>query len=306
MISVVIPTLDGERDLARCLAAVERQVGVGEVEIVVVDSESTDSTVAVARTSGAHVVPLRRSAFGHGFARNLGAGRASGEILVFTSQDAEASDEHWLARLVAPLEDPGVAGTCGRQLPRPDARIAERHFLSFLYGPEERRLVGGATLGVAGVTFSNVASAMRRDVWSRYPFSEDVVMSEDQEWAVRVLAAGLALVYVPGATVWHSHEYTLVSAFRRFFDSGASAARSYLAAGPPAAAELRAARRAYLRSELAYLHRNGALRKLPEVAVYELTKLAGLELGRREHRLPRRLKRHLSATPSFWRERPRT
>lgn len=304
MISVVVPTLDGERELARCLAGVRRQVGVADVEIVVVDSESSDSTVLVARGFGARVVPILRSEFGHGFARNLGADQAAGDVLVFTSQDAEAADEHWLARLVEPLDDPLVVGTSGRQLPRPDAALAERYFLGFLYGPEPRRVGGGTRLAVGAMTFSNVNAAVRRDVWRRFPFAEDIVMSEDQEWAARVLEAGFSLVYVPEAVVRHSHDYSLVSAFRRFFDSGASAARSYLAAGPAAAADLRTARLAYLRGELAFLRRNSALGKLPAVAVYELVKLAGLELGRREQRLPSRLKRRLSATPSFWRDPP--
>src|SRR3712207_7563334 len=60
-------------------------------------------------------------------------------------------------------------------------------------------------------------------------FRSDIIMSEDQEWALRVLLAGHALVYEPRAVVRHSHPYTIRQAFRRFFDSGASADRAYLA-----------------------------------------------------------------------------
>ena len=54
-------------------------------------------------------------------------------------------------------------------------------------------------------------------------------MSEDQEWSRRVLRAGYELVYEPEAAVHHSHRYSIADAFRRFFDSGVSAERSYAA-----------------------------------------------------------------------------
>ena len=129
----------------------------------------------------------------------------------------------WLSALVTPLRrDSGLAGVYGRQLPHADARPAERYFLDFLYGsePREQSADGPAELSMETTLFSNVNSAMPRGLWERFPFAEDIVMSEDQEWSVRVLLAGLRLRYVPEARVRHSHIYTLRSAFRRFFDSG--------------------------------------------------------------------------------------
>ena len=54
-------------------------------------------------------------------------------------------------------------------------------------------------------------------------------MSEDQEWSARALLDGWSILYEPRAAVRHSHVYTVRSAFRRFFDSGVSAERTYLA-----------------------------------------------------------------------------
>ncbi len=123
-----------------------------------------------------------------------------------------------------------VAGAYGRQLPHADARPPERFFLDFLYGPEPRvqRLEPGDELTFEATLFSNVNAAMHRGRLERYPFRDDLTMSEDQEWSRRVLRAGYSLVYEPLAAVRHSHAYTIASAFRRFFDSGVSAEHAYV------------------------------------------------------------------------------
>jgi rhamnosyltransferase len=301
VISVVIPTKDGGADLARCLDAIARQQVASEVEVVVVDSASTDGSALRARRLGARVHEISADEFHHGRTRNLGAGLARGEILVFTSQDAVAADERWLARLTSPLADPEVAGVYGRQLPHADASPPERYFLDFLYGPEPRvqRLAGGDDPTFEATLFSNVNSAMRRHMWAEYPFDERIIMSEDQEWSRRVLRAGYGLVYEPAAAVHHSHAYSLASAFRRFFDSGVSAERSYVD-GSQSGTALRRAGVRYAQGELSWLWTTGQRRWIPYTAVYELAKFAGLQLGRRHALLPVRLKAHLSASRTYW------
>ena len=134
--------------------------------------------------------------------------------------------------------------------------------------------------------FSNVNAAIRRDVFDRFRFADDIIMSEDQEWSRRVLLAGFALRYVPDAAVRHSHPYTVRDAFRRFFDSGVSAERAYLAGGAPAQDVVRREAVRYAREEVAWLWRSGHRRWLPYAAVYEGAKFAGLQLGARHRRLP--------------------
>lgn len=303
MISVVIPVKDGGAGLERCLAAIEAQEVDDEVEIVIVDSDSRDGSPAVARAYGALVHEIAASEFGHGRTRNLGASLAHGETLVFTSQDAVAASRSWLRTLVAPLEDPAVAGVYGRQLPHDDATPPERYFLDFLYGPRSRvqRLDDVDALTFAHTLFSNVNSAMRRETWEAHRFRDELIMSEDQEWSRRVLVGGLSIVYVADAAVRHSHAYTLAGAFRRFFDSGVSADRAYVA-GAASRAALRGALRRYAVGEVTWLWQTGRRRWLPYTAAYELAKLAGLQLGLRHRRLPASLKQRLTGNPDFWTE----
>ena len=302
MISVVIPVKNGGADLMRCLDAIARQKVDDEIEVVIVDSGSKDGSVDVARSHGARVHEIPSSEFGHGRTRNLGAGLARGETLVFTSQDAYAADETWLACLVRPLAaDERVVGVYGRQLPHDDAAPPERYFLDFLYGPEPRvqRLDTDAEPDFEKTLFSNVNSAIRRAVWLEFPFAQDLIMSEDQEWSRRVLLAGYELVYQPDAAVHHSHTYTVTDAFRRFFDSGVSAERSY-APRPASAGALRRAGARYAQGEVAWLWQSGQRRWIPYAAAYELAKFTGLQLGRRHKRLPVSLKRRFSALPGYW------
>jgi hypothetical protein len=99
--------------------------------------------------------------------------------------------------------------------------------------------------------------------------------------------------------VHHSHRYSVAAAFRRFFDSGVSAERSYAAASNGSGALRRAGAR-YAKGELAWLWETGQRRWIPYAAVYELAKFAGLQLGRRHRRLPRSLKRRFSALSAYW------
>ena len=301
MISVVIPVKDGGADLVRCMDAIGRQVVEREVEVVIVDSGSRDGSAELARSRGARVHEIPASEFGHGRTRNLGAELAQGDILVFTSQDAFATDEAWLATLVRSLSvTERVAGAYGRQLPHDDATPPERYFLDFLYGPEARiQRLEGDEPDFEQTLFSNVNSAIPREVWREFPFADDLIMSEDQEWSRRVLRAGYELVYEPTAAVHHSHRYSIAAAFRRFFDSGVSAGRSY-ASDASGSGSLRRAGARYARGEVEWLWETDQRRWIPYAAAYELTKFTGMQLGRRHRRLPLSLKRRFSALSAYW------
>ena len=283
MISVLIPVKDGGSDLVRCLQAIAAQKVDDQIEVVVVDSGSSDGSAERARELGATVHEIPANEFVHGATRNLAARLSGGDVLVFTTQDAVPATDHWLARLVAALEGDGVVGAYGRQLPHEDATPPEQFFLDFMYGvsPRTQRLGDIEELSFEQTLFSNVNSAIPRSVWEANPFRDDVTMSEDQEWSRRMLLAGHTIVYEPEAAVRHSHTYTLRGAFRRFYDSGASAGRSYVA-GEESRAALRRAFRRYAVGEVRWLWRTGRKRWIPYAAVYELAKLAGLQLGLRK------------------------
>jgi rhamnosyltransferase len=281
MISVVIPVKNGGQDLRRCLEGISAQQVDDDVEVVVVDSGSTDGSDAVAEAGGARVHRIPPEEFNHGGTRNLGASLARGDVLVFTSQDAFAADEAWLATLTAPLADDRVGGAYGRQVAHEGAKPPEEFFLDYLYGARDRvqRAGSEAELSMETTLFSNVNSAMRREVFERFPFVDDINMSEDQEWSRRVLLAGYAIAYEPSAVVRHSHDYTLGDAFRRFYESGFSARRAYAPGGGSLLVVARTGLH-YLGEEVRWLRARRLLaRWLPFALLYEAVKAAGLVAG---------------------------
>jgi rhamnosyltransferase len=303
MISIVIPVRNEAQNLGRCLDGIRSQAIAEEVEIVVVDSGSTDGSVEIARSWGARVHEIPPHEFNHGGSRNLGASLSRGELLAFITGDAYPVDDRWLERLTRSLrEEPDVAGVYGAQLPHAGARPPECYFLNFLYGTSPRRqhARGHEELSMDTTLFSNVNAAMHRHIWERFPFAGDIVMSEDQEWSRRVLLAGYTIAYEPDAAVRHSHNYTLVGAFRRFFDSGASSERAYMTRDKHSARVLRASAIRYARGELAWLWRTGQARWIPYATLYESAKMLGLLLGTKHHRLPLRVKRQMSGLPGHW------
>jgi rhamnosyltransferase len=248
-------------------------------EVVIVDSSSPADDVARMCSYPVRFQQITSAEFGHGRTRNLLASLAKGEVLLFLSQDAEPASELWMRRLLQPLRDARVAGAYARQIPRSTADPLMRFFLERTYGPRPawRRLSGSANVSIDDIFFSNVSSAIRRDVWQLHPFRDDVVMSEDQYWAFDVLSAGFDVAYVPEAQVYHSHNYSLPILFRRNWQSGASLRG--LIADTPAAIAGRGV--SYILDQARFLVLDGRAHWLPYMLVYEATKAAGFSMGMR-------------------------
>jgi glycosyltransferase involved in cell wall biosynthesis len=279
-----------------------------DYEVLVVDSGSTDDSVAIAKAHGALVHRIPAEEFHHGTTRNLAASLARGEIIVWTTQDAYPADQHWLDLLTAPLRrgDASIAGVYGRQIAHHDARPPERYFLDFLYGPNPRTQSAASAVDLTMETtlFSNANSAMPRALFEQFPFADDILIAEDQDWSRRVLLDGYVLVYEPRAAVRHSHPYTLFTGFKRFFESGVAGDRTFLAGGEEAHGALRRKAIDYARGEIGWLVRSGHARWIPYTCVYELAKFAGLQLGVRHEHLPMWLKRRWTSYPSWFTGEP--
>jgi rhamnosyltransferase len=277
--SVLIPTHNPGVAIRGVLESVFAQAAPFEFEVIIVDSSSRDTDVAVMRSFPVHFHQIGKDEFGHGRTRNLLAHLAQGDLLYYVSQDAEPANREWMRELAEPLTDSAAAGSYARQIPRPNADPLIRFFLASTYGacPVRRTQVHGETVRIDEIFFSNVSSAIRRDVWLRYPFREDVIMSEDQYWAYDVLRAGYEVVYQPSAVVRHSHNYSLRSLLQRNLQSGASL-RGLIADSRGAIARRGLA---YARGEAAYLTRSGRAHWLPYMLVYELTKALGFSIGLR-------------------------
>jgi rhamnosyltransferase len=213
LIGVVIRTLNESEFIGRCLETLASQLGDFDLDVVVVDSGSEDSTVDIARSHGARIIELPPAEFDYSKALNTGIEAASGDFVVNLSAHAIPLDEQWLESMMAPFVDPRVAGVAGRQVPWPGASWEEVHRLEFQFGSVRRVY---SSVNADEMVFSNSASCIRRSVWVDAPFALPAV--EDMDWARRVIAAGWKIVYEPKAAVHHSHHEGVRAKARRLID----------------------------------------------------------------------------------------
>lgn len=212
-VGVVIRTLDESELIGRCLETLQGQRGGFDLDVLVVDSGSTDDTVAIAKLHGARIFELSPGDFDYSKALNVGIEEVRGELVASISAHAIPVDDGWLERATAPFADARVAGVSTRQVPWPDAPWQEVKRLTQAFGRTPLTFTGGAR---DEILFSNAASVIRRSVWEEHPFTLPAV--EDLEWAQRVVAAGWSIVYEPGTAVFHSHSESPRAQARRMID----------------------------------------------------------------------------------------
>jgi rhamnosyltransferase len=226
-ISVVVPSCNGAATLPPLLDALDVQRRRSGIEVLAVDSGSTDGTRELLRRRADTLIDIEPAAFDHGMTRNLAVSAASGELVVLIVQDAVPADDGWLDALAAPFDrDERLAGAFARQVARPDASPVTRHYhgrwagasavarvTTIGGGPGEFRQLSPMARFERCI-FDNVCSCIRKSVWQQHPFRATPI-AEDVIWAKEVLLAGFSLAYVPDATVVHSHERSAVYELRR-------------------------------------------------------------------------------------------
>ena len=212
-VGVVIRTLNESELIATCLENLARQQPGFDLDVLVVDSGSTDSTVELARAGGARIVEIAPADFDYSKALNVGLEQLDAELVVLLSAHAIPTDERWLERMTAPFSDPRVAGVSSRQIPWPGAPWWETERLRRAFGDATRHYEAGA---VDEIVFSNAASCIRLSTWWAEPFT--LPAAEDLEWAERVVAAGWKVVYEAEAEVYHSHDEGPREQARRMID----------------------------------------------------------------------------------------
>jgi glycosyltransferase involved in cell wall biosynthesis len=294
---VIVPVRDGERHLARVLAGVRAQ---GDAELIVIDSGSVDRSREIARAADADLIEVPPGEFGHGRTRNLGAGRSSGDLICFLTQDAIPL-EGWLDAYREAFSLEGRVGAAfGPHLPHPDTSPMVARGLVEFFGalsPDGRPVIQRG--GNPGDHFlSNVNACYARACWEEIRF-RDIEYAEDQAFGKEMLSAGWLKVFHPGAAVLHAHDYGPIDFMRRHFDEfrGLRDALGHTVPIEP----LRAARMvgAQIRGDSAWMRQRGWSRRrrawwLVRSALHHAGGAVAAILGSRAERLPEPLQRGLS------------
>lgn len=298
--TVAVPVLNGARYLDEVLGAVAAQRIDRELEILMIDSGSSDGSVEIAERHGATVHTIRKEEFSHGGTRNRLMELSGGEHVAFLTQDSLPAGPEWLAALLGgfALGD-DVALVCGPYLPRPDASpMVRRELLEYFAGFGGLRVDRGpATLGPV-TYFSSANGAVARWAWERVPF-RPLPYAEDQQLARDMLAGGLAKAYVPEAAVIHSHDHPPLRALRRYFDDFRALAEVHGHREPMTPRYMAARMRGDVAADRAFMRRAGLRGTALDAATlrsvaHHGARAVGRSLGSNADRLPAWLRRELS------------
>ncbi|MBX3047194.1 MAG: glycosyltransferase family 2 protein [Anaerolineales bacterium] len=206
-ISIIIRALNEEKHLGRLLTAIQSQ-SLADPEVILVDSGSTDRTLAIARRHKVKIVNIKPQDFTFGRSLNLGIRKASGEVMVLASAHVFPEHDDWLKNLIAPFADPQVAMAYGKQRGTDESQFSEgQHFRKWF--PELSNLE--QPHGFA----NNANSAVRKSVWKTMPFDEELTGLEDLAWASAAHAEGYKIAYVAEAGVYHVHAETAAQIMNR-------------------------------------------------------------------------------------------
>jgi exopolysaccharide biosynthesis polyprenyl glycosylphosphotransferase len=218
LVSVVVPVLNGERVLGKCLEALTHQdwcpdpASSAGLEIIVIDDGSTDGTKQVAKSYP--VTYIYQEHLGPAAARNLGTQHASGDILLFTDADCVPS-LNWVSQMVRPmLDDPEVVGVKGRYETKQRALVPRMIQLEF----EERYRKLESHHQIDFV--DSYSAALKKSVFQSVGgFDQEFPQAnnEDVDLSFRIAATGGKMVFNPDAIVNHTHPTRMLGYFRLKF-----------------------------------------------------------------------------------------
>jgi glycosyltransferase involved in cell wall biosynthesis len=206
--SVVIRAYNEESHIGRLLLGILHQ-SVRRVEVILVDSGSTDATLAIASRYPVRVLHIEPAEFSFGRSLNIGCAAARGEFIVIASAHVYPVYADWLAQLLEPFRDRRVATVYGKQRGDATTRFSE-HRVFRQWFPE-------ISVPSQDSPFCNNANAaIRRSLWRRRPYNEEVPALEDVEWASWARGEGWLVSYRAEAEVVHVHQESPSAVFNRY------------------------------------------------------------------------------------------
>jgi len=220
IVSVIIPTKNGEKTIEHCLSALTSQTIADQTEIIIIDSGSTDKTLEIARRFPVRIHKIPPQEFSHSGTRNLGVKLARGQFVAMTVQDAYAATDDCLERAIKHFDNPGVMAVAGRQLvpvskdtnPLQWHRPVSNPSVKYVNFSKRQfaRLNSEDLWKIARL--DDVCAVYRKSALEQLPFP-DVEFGEDILWAIEALRRGWTIVFDEFVTVYHYHHYTDRSRF---------------------------------------------------------------------------------------------
>lgn len=299
---IAIPTYNGGSVWKEAVTEIKKNV-TSNVFIHIIDSSSNDDTVLIAKEAGFNIVTIGGHEFNHGGTRNLAVSNFSKEfdVVIFLTQDA-IPEAGFIEKIISVFEDPTVACAYGRQLPHHNANPLAIHARSYNYSTES--YVCGKDdvkrMGLKSVFMSNSFSAYRLSAFEEIGgFPSNTILCEDMFFAGKAILSGYKVAYVADAKVRHSHNYSAMEEYKRYFDIGV-----FHECEPWIRENFGGASgegKKFILSELMFLIKKHP-HWIPIAFFNNFMKILGYKMGQRYKLIPRNMIYKFSMHRKFWRE----
>jgi rhamnosyltransferase len=207
--SIVIRAYNEEKYIGRLLFGLKEQTLNEGIEIILVDSGSTDLTVSIAKSMGVRVVSIPSCEFTFGRSLNRGCEVANGEFLLFASAHVYPTHKNWIQLMLQPFDNPEIALVYGRQIGNELSKFSEVRLFNKWFPSESIEKQNGPFC-------NNANSVIRKVLWEQQKFDEELTGLEDLDWSTKMLKKGYKISYCADATVVHVHEETNAKIFNRY------------------------------------------------------------------------------------------
>jgi rhamnosyltransferase len=220
-ISVIIPVKNGAATLDKCLGAIRNQTIAESINIIVLDSGSTDGSVKIGQRYGAEIIDIAPNTFNHGLTRNIGVEHATAPLLYFTVQDAYLAENDQLERMATHFKDEQLQGVVGMQAVPHDRDKNPALWFKRITKPNTvvRHFPDGSFARLSlqdqfqHCAWDNVNAMYRKTALEAVPFME-TSFAEDWFWAKDALTAKMKIAYDPALVVYHYHHRSFGYSFR--------------------------------------------------------------------------------------------
>lgn len=226
--AVIIRAYNEEQHIGRLLTGIMHQTAdqnslAYAPEIILVDSGSTDATVAIASQYAVKVVHIQPEEFTFGHSLNIGISAANpqAEFIAIASAHVYPVYPDWLDRLLSPFADNHVGLTYGKQRGAEGTKFSERQIFAHWFPDANitQPMIPSQLQShsrQAHPFCNNANAAIRRSLWQKRPYDETLTGLEDLEWARWMMEQGYSIIYVPEAEIIHVHSETPRGVYNRY------------------------------------------------------------------------------------------
>jgi glycosyltransferase involved in cell wall biosynthesis len=210
--SIVIRAYNEEKHIGRLLEGIHQQ-SIKDVEVILVNSGSTDKTAEIAKADGVKIVEIDPRDFTFGRSLNKGIEQTTAELVVIASAHIYPVYPDWLEKLLDPFSSLDIALVYGKQRGNEKSHFSEQQIFNSWYGEESK-------IPQNHPFCNNANAAIRKTHWRQHPYDETLPGLEDLEWAKWAISQNLKVAYAAEAEIVHVHEESWHGIQKRYLREG--------------------------------------------------------------------------------------